>query len=141
MVDDEEMLVQVSCARLQRLGYEGSGCMDSQTALDMFRAAPERFTFVLTDYTMPEMTGLTLARALKRIRPDIPVILCSGAYEGLDASRALGKGIAAVLLKPWSLQELATTIKLAQAATLTPPRPALHPRPTEVSAQQGTVLV
>lgn len=111
VVDDEAMLVQVSCARLERLGYESVGCTDSQAALEMFRAAPERFTFVLTDYTMPGMTGLQLARELRHLQSDMPIILCSGTNEGLEASRALEQGITAVLLKPWSVQELATAIQ------------------------------
>lgn len=128
VVDDEPMLVQVSCARLGRLGYETVGCTESQDALRVFRATPERFTLVLTDYTMPEMTGLKLARTLQHIRPDIPVILSSGAQEGLDTSRVLGQGIAAVLLKPWSMQELTTTLQRLQASTPAP-RPAFCPGP------------
>ncbi|MGE3535935.1 MAG: ATP-binding protein [Candidatus Tectimicrobiota bacterium] len=138
VVDDEAMLVQVSCARLQRLGYEGVGCTDTQAALEMFQAAPQSFDLVLTDYTMPGMTGVKLTRALKHLRADIPVILCSGAYEGLDASRALGQGVAAVLLKPWSLQELATTIQRVRAVTPPSGKHQAHSRPASASK---TVLV
>jgi len=111
MIDDEAMLVQLGCTQLKRLGYEAVGCTDSRVALDTFRAAPTRFDFVITDSTMPGMTGMTLARELQRLRPDLPVILCSGSHEGLDPERAAARGIAAVLLKPWSPQELAHTIQ------------------------------
>jgi CheY-like chemotaxis protein len=111
MIDDEVMLVQLGCTQLKRLGYEAVGCTDSHVALDTFRAAPTRFDFVITDSTMPGMTGMTLARELQRLRPDLPVILCSGSHEGLDPQRVAAQGIAAVLLKPWTPQELAHTIQ------------------------------
>lgn len=111
MIDDEAMLVQLGCTQLERLGYEAVGCTDSRVALDTFRAAPTRFDFVITDSTMPGMPGMTLARELQRLRPDLPVILCSGSHEGLDSERAAVQGIAAVLLKPWTPQELARTIQ------------------------------
>jgi CheY-like chemotaxis protein len=57
------------------------------------------------------MTGMTLARELQQLRPDLPIILCSGSHEGLDPERAAAQGIAAVLLKPWTSQELARTIQ------------------------------
>jgi PAS domain S-box-containing protein len=88
MIDDEAMLVQLGCTQLQRLGYEAVGCTDSRVALSKFRAAPTRFAFVITDSTMPGMTGLTLARELQRLRPNFPVILCSGSHESLDPARA-----------------------------------------------------
>jgi PAS domain S-box-containing protein len=111
MVDDDAMLVQLGCAQLERLGYEAVGCTDSHAALDTFRAAPTRFDLVITDSTMPGMTGVMLAHELQRIRPDLPVILCSGSHESLDRKRATAQGIAAVLPKPWSPQELAHTIQ------------------------------
>jgi PAS domain S-box-containing protein len=111
MIDDEAMLVQLGCTQLQRLGYEAVGCTDSRVALSKFRAAPTRFAFVITDSTMPGMTGLTLARELQRLRPNLPVILCSGSHESLDPKRAAAQGIAAVLPKPWTPQDLARTIQ------------------------------
>jgi PAS domain S-box-containing protein len=111
MIDDEAMLVQLGCTQLKRLGYEAVGCTDSRVALDTFRATPRRFDFVITDSTMPGMTGMTLARELQRLRPDLPVILCSGSHEGLAPERVAAQGIAAVLLKPWTPQELAHAIQ------------------------------
>jgi PAS domain S-box-containing protein len=117
MIDDEAMLVQLGCTQLKRLGYEAVGCTDSRIALDTFRAAPTRFDFVITDSTMPGMTGMTLARELQRLRPNLPVILCSGSHEGLDPERVAAQGIAAVLLKPWTPQELAHTIQQVHHAS------------------------
>jgi len=117
MIDDEAMLVQLGCTQLKRLGYEAVGCTDGRSALDMFRAAPTRFDFVITDSTMPGMTGMTLARELQQLRPDLPVILCSGSHEGLDPERVAAQGIAAVLLKPWTPQELAHTIQQVYQAS------------------------
>jgi PAS domain S-box-containing protein len=111
MIDDEAMLVQLGCTQLKRLGYEAVGCTDSRIALDTFRAAPTRFDFVITDSTMPGMTGMTLARELQRLRPNLPVILCSGSHEDLDPERTAARGIAAILPKPWTPQELARTIQ------------------------------
>jgi PAS domain S-box-containing protein len=111
MVDDEAMLVQLGCAQLERLGYEAVGCTDSRAALDTFRAAPTRFDLVISDSTMPGITGMTLARELQRIRPGLPIILCSGSHENLAPERATTQGIAAVLPKPWTPQELAHTIQ------------------------------
>ncbi len=93
---------------MKRLGYEAFSCTDSRVALDTFREAPTRFDFVITD---AGMTGMTLAHELQRLRPGLPVILCSGSHEGLNPKRAAVQRIAAVLLKPWTPQALARTIQ------------------------------
>ena len=79
MIDDEAMLVQLGCTQLKRLGYEAVGCTDSRVALDTFRAAPTRFDFVITDSTMPGMTGMTLAHELQRLRAPISRSSCAVA--------------------------------------------------------------
>jgi CheY-like chemotaxis protein len=111
MVDDEAMLMQLGCAQLERLGYEAVGCTDSHMALETFRAAPTRFDLVITDSTMPGMTGVMLAHELRLLRPDIPIILCSGSHESFDHKHTIVPGMAAVLPKPWSPQEFAHTIQ------------------------------
>jgi len=111
LVDDETMLVQLGCEQLKRLGYDAIGTTDSHVALDTFRADPMRFACVITDYTMPALMGTTLAREMQRLRPDLPVILCSGSQEGLVPEHVTAQGIAAVLLKPWSPAELAQTLQ------------------------------
>ena len=105
------MLARVGQAHLERLNYEVVTCLSSVEALEAFRAAPQRFDLVITDQTMPQMTGDALAQALRRIRPDIPIILCTGFSHTMDPGRARTLGIDAWLAKPWQAHELATTIQ------------------------------
>jgi CheY-like chemotaxis protein len=100
IVDDEEPLVALAEEEVAQLGYEPVGFSSSVQALDAFRAAPERFDIVLTDETMPELTGTDLAREIRRLRPDIPIVLMSG-YAGAQLhERAHVVGIREVLGKP-----------------------------------------
>lgn len=84
LIDDEEIVVKIQKQFLERLGYSVTGLTNSQEALDLFRASPQAFDLVITDMTMPKMTGDRLARALKEIRPGIPVILCTGFSEKIN---------------------------------------------------------
>ncbi len=81
-------------------GYDVVECTSSVTALDTFQHAPHAFDLVITDYTMPEMSGEVLIRALRRVRPDIPIILCSGSFQDMPAWHAQTPGINAFLRKP-----------------------------------------
>ena len=109
-------LVRLGEAILQRLGYEVVVCTSSIEALEVFRAAPQRFDLVITDQTMPHMTGERLAQALRRLRSDIPIILCTGFSHVMHAERAQELGIDAFLMKPLAMQELAQTIQQVMAA-------------------------
>jgi CheY-like chemotaxis protein len=111
LVDDEEVLVELWQAALEHLGYRVVICTSSAAALDVFRAAPQSFDVVVTDYTMPTMTGEVLAHALRRIRPDIPIILCSGFSDTMTAERARALGIDAFVLKPLGVHDLNLTIR------------------------------
>jgi len=111
LVEDEAMLARVGQAHLERLNYEVVACLSSVEALEAFRAVPQRFDLVITDQTMPQMTGDALAQALRRIRPDIPIILCTGFSHTMDPESARTLGIDAWLAKPWQARELATTIQ------------------------------
>jgi signal transduction histidine kinase/ActR/RegA family two-component response regulator len=107
IVDDEESLVRLSEEVLASLGYEPVGCVGAQQALRLFRAAPQRFDAVLTDAIMPEMSGLELLTELRRVRPELPVVLVSG-YGGPDLNAAAAAaGARAVLMKPLGTAELA----------------------------------
>jgi DNA-binding NtrC family response regulator len=110
-VDDEEHLVLAACGMLTHLGYQVQGVTSSHAALDAFRAAPQRFDLVITDQTMPEMTGEALMREVRRRRPEIPVILCTGFSHVIDATRAQEIGIDAFLMKPLLIRDLAVTIR------------------------------
>jgi CheY-like chemotaxis protein len=105
---------------LTALGYDVIAHTHSAEALAAFQGAPHQFDLVITDYTMPHMTGEVLARALRAIRPDIPIILGTGFSHTMDAAKAHALGIEAFLLKPWTAQELARTIEqvLAQRRAL-----------------------
>jgi CheY-like chemotaxis protein len=109
-IDDEPALVHLGQAVLTQLGYDVTTCTSSVEALAAFQAAPQRFDLVITDYTMPQMTGDALTRALRRLRPDIPIILETGFSHTIDAEQAAGLGIDAFLLKPWTVREFARTI-------------------------------
>ena len=75
------------------------------------RTVLQRFALVITDQTMPQMTGDALGRSLRRLRPDIPIILCTGFSHTIDAEKARELGIDAFLTKPWNIRELASTIQ------------------------------
>ncbi|HEY7489603.1 MAG TPA: ATP-binding protein, partial [Candidatus Tectomicrobia bacterium] len=110
-IDDEPALVRTAQAFLERLGYEVVTETRSLDALALFRKQPERFDLVITDMTMPGMTGERLAQELRRIRPEIPIILCTGFSRQLSEKEATTRGISAFLMKPVGLQELAKTVQ------------------------------
>jgi signal transduction histidine kinase/ActR/RegA family two-component response regulator len=109
-IDDEPALVHMGHAVLTQLGYDVTTCTSGVEALAAVQAAPHHFDLVITDYTMPQMTGDVLTRALRRLRPDIPIILETGFSHTIDAEQAAALGIDAFLLKPWTVRELARTI-------------------------------
>jgi CheY-like chemotaxis protein len=110
-VDDEEALVQISTAMLERLGYDVVARTSSLEALEAFEAAPHRFDLVITDQTMPHMTGEVLISSVRLLRPDIPVILCTGFSHVMHAEKARGLGVDAFLMKPVTIYDLACTVQ------------------------------
>jgi len=110
-VDDDTSLAHLGHAMLTPLGYEVVACTSGYEALHVFLQTPQSFDLVITDQTMPHMTGETLVRALRRIRPDIPVILCTGYSSGINTDKARTQGIEAFLMKPLSIDTLAPTIQ------------------------------
>jgi len=88
---------------LEKLGYKVVRKTDGPEALEIFRAQPEAFGLVITDQTMPKMTGIRLSEELRRIRPDIPIILCTGFSESVDEGSARAAGIQEFLMKPVSV--------------------------------------
>jgi signal transduction histidine kinase/CheY-like chemotaxis protein len=107
IVDDEPMLVALAEEMLAELGYEPVGFASSNAALEAFRAEPPRFDLVLTDEAMPDLVGTELAREIRCIRPDIPIILMSGHGGAPLANRARGIGVNEVLHKPLQRGDLA----------------------------------
>jgi len=105
-VDDEELLVYLMTRMLERLEYEVAGYTDADQAIQAFRSDPSRFDAVVTDLAMPGMTGHELARTLRTIRPDIPIVMTSGYMRDEDAEAALQAGVREVISKPHSVEDL-----------------------------------
>ncbi|MBF0528461.1 MAG: response regulator, partial [Deltaproteobacteria bacterium] len=110
-VDDEAALAEMGKKLLERLGYQVVTRTSSIKALELFKSAPADFDLIITDQTMPQMTGLELAKELLMIRPDIPIILCSGYSHQLTEEKVFESGIKRLLLKPLLLHDLAHTIR------------------------------
>nr|WP_320013007.1 PAS domain-containing protein [uncultured Desulfobulbus sp.] len=113
LVDDEEILAEMGKAMLERLGYQITTCCSSQEALEIFQKEPDRFDAVVTDQTMPGMTGMELARKILQFRPGIPIILCTGFSSSVNEERALENGIHSFILKPVRKGDLATALRRA----------------------------
>jgi PAS domain S-box-containing protein len=112
-VDDEEMLVEWGQAVLERLGYSVTAATDSREALKVFSSDPTRFDLVITDHTMPAMSGAQLTKALRKVRADIPIILCTGNDETVSPDTVKKVGIRQLLMKPLARLELAEAVRLA----------------------------
>ena len=111
LVDDEEQIVAMERQILENLGYRVTARTDSQEALKVFAQHPQNFDLVITDMTMPYMTGDQLAQKMLDIEPDIPVILCTGFNELITEEKALAMGIQKFVMKPIVKHDLATTIR------------------------------
>ena len=109
-IDDENSLVEIAETFLERLGYRVSGFTSSMEALEKFRATPKAFDLVITDMTMPKMTGDNLSRKILTIREDIPIILCTGFSEQISEEKASAIGIKTFLMKPINQETLTRTI-------------------------------
>src|SRR5512141_3187612 len=107
------MLVEWGQAILERLGYSVTVVTDSTAALNTFSSDPSRFDLVSTDQTMSGMTGVQLSRELLKIKPDIPIILCTGHSETVSPDIAREAGIMEYLMKPLAKQELAQAVRRA----------------------------
>jgi len=112
-VDDEKELAALGNEMLESLGYRVTAVTSSREALEIFRAAPDRFDLVVTDLTMPELTGRSLARHLIEIRADLPIVLCTGFSDQIDAAQARAEGISDLIAKPYVLETLAKSIRKA----------------------------
>jgi CheY-like chemotaxis protein len=110
-VDDEELLVSLGQSMLERLGYQVTTQTSSLQALATFTANPEHFDLVITDQTMPQMSGADLAQKLLAVRPDLPVILVTGYSTTINAEKAQAIGIREMLLKPSTMQALGEAIR------------------------------
>ncbi len=110
-VDDDVSLVELGTQVINRLGYQVHSRSSSIEALEAFKADPDKYDLIITDMTMPNMTGVKLASEIHKIRPDIPVILCTGFSSGINKDNYKVQGISALIMKPVIKRELAEAIR------------------------------
>ena len=110
-VDDEELLVEMARGMLESLGYHVTVAANGTEAWNLFLEDPSRFDLVITDQTMPDMTGVTLAQKMLKVRKEMPIILCTGYSEMVSAEKAKEAGISAFVMKPVVKKELAETVR------------------------------
>jgi len=113
LVDDEEALVRMLEELLCLLGYTVVAVTSSQQALELVAGEPDRFDLVITDQGMPKMKGTKLAQEIHSLRPDLPIILCTGFSENLTESNARKNGIRKILMKPVTMKEISSSIREA----------------------------
>ena len=111
LVDDEESIAHLLKRMLERLGYRVTARTSSVEALQAFCSQPEEFDIVVTDLSMPNISGTDLAAELLDIRPDIPIILCTGFSETLSKEKALAAGIREYIMKPVIASQIGGTIR------------------------------
>ncbi len=110
-VDDEKSIMTIGHQRLERLGYKVESTTSPSEALDLFRLKPDQFDLVITDMTMPQMTGDKLVKEILSIRPDIPIIICTGFCEKINGEKATEIGANGYLEKPLDKRDLAITVR------------------------------
>jgi len=110
-VDDEQILINVNKEMLERLGYKVTTRTSSIEALELVKKHPDRFDLVITDQTMPNLTGIALAEEITKIRSDIPIILCTGFSKTMSRKKLQSIGIKEFVMKPVVHKELAATIR------------------------------
>ena len=111
LVDDEEEIVKIERLMLERLGYRVTALTSSIETLEVFSDNPDKFDLVITDMTMPNMTGKELSKKLLNIKSGIQIILCTGYSEQINEKIAKDIGIRALIMKPLAIHELANTIR------------------------------
>ncbi len=111
LVDDQEMMLNMMSMALSRAGYQVTARKNSPEALELFRANPFAFDLVITDQTMPYLTGADMAKQMLQIRPSLPVILCTGYSSTVSADEASSAGIRAYVMKPVVVSEFTHLIR------------------------------
>jgi CheY-like chemotaxis protein len=119
LIDDMEQITILGKIFLERAGYKVTAETDAEEAVSLFKKDPGRFGFVITDMTMPKMSGLDVAREIRALNPQVPIILCTGYGDTLPEANLKDAGITMVLLKPVSQSELVRVVKdIMSAATV-----------------------
>jgi PAS domain S-box-containing protein len=110
LLDDEQAVVEMGTGILGRFGYKVTAETDSLRALEVFSARPDEFDLVITDYTMPNLTGMEFAKKVRRIRPSMPIILCTGFSEKITPDCVKELGIE-LLMKPYGLRQISEVVR------------------------------
>ncbi len=111
LVDDESLMTEVGEKMLSRLGYRVTIANSGQQALELFMEAPDNYDLVITDMTMPYMTGVDLAKTLMEIRPGVPIILCTGYNAMVTPEKARTLGIKKFIMKPFEMKKMSKAIR------------------------------
>jgi len=111
LVDDEEAIAKLEKQILERLGYKVTMRVNSLEALEAFKSKPDSFDLVISDMTMPQITGDRLAREMITIRPDTPIIICTGFSERLNQEKAASIGVKGFLMKPIAKSDIARMVR------------------------------
>ncbi|MBW2102417.1 MAG: response regulator, partial [Deltaproteobacteria bacterium] len=117
LVDDEPGIITGVSEMLERLGYKVVSETDPRSALKTFERHADDFDLIITDMTMPGFTGEDLIREIRRIRPTVPVLLCTGYNEKIAGKSHKELGIRGLLLKPFAVEELARKIRTVLGET------------------------
>ena len=110
-VDDEKSIVKIASYALRSLGYKVESTTSPVEALNLFRSKPDQFDLVITDLTMPELTGDKLAEEILKIRPGMPIIFSTGFSENINREKAEEIGAAGYLEKPYNKRELTRLVR------------------------------
>ncbi|MBI5895663.1 MAG: response regulator, partial [Desulfobacterales bacterium] len=111
LVDDEPVIIEVVQIMLETLGYKVTPCDASPSALAILRKDPAAVDLVLSDVTMPKLTGDRLAREMLQVRPDLPIILCTGFSDKVGSQAAAEIGVKAIVMKPLIHKDLALLVR------------------------------
>ncbi len=123
VVDDELLLVKINQKRLEDRGYQVTAVTDSREALEIFQGQPDNFDLLITDQTMPDLTGAELTEAMLKIKPSLPVIMCTGHSDIVSEVEALEMGIKKYVFKPLHGDELLDAVQEVLAASKRSPAP------------------
>jgi two-component system, cell cycle sensor histidine kinase and response regulator CckA len=113
LIDDEEIILSSLQRALQRSGYEVITVKDSMEALEIFRRGPDEYDLIITDQTMPQITGVELGKRIMEIRSDIPIILCTGFSDTIGEQEVKDMGFQSLLIKPAGTKELKAAVQQA----------------------------
>ena len=111
VVDDEPLILEITQAMLEQLGYKVRSFEGAGEAVSAFSENPRSVDLIITDLSMPNMTGIEMARQLIEIRPDIPIIVCTGFSESMTTAKSQPLGVKAILTKPVLRVDLARAVR------------------------------